>query len=638
MYDSHFHHRDDHDELPNALSSHLNARLANRNEDDDNDDDDDDDDDVPLGGEASGGLIETMSDDDVNGSRSLNVSSTSEGDDDNNDVAPELVNQKPLQTPPITPIKRQISHQDSIDQRISYGRNDHSSTKSYDDLILNSNFCSTIQNWLRDSMNIQSNHQGMHRDKPWTKSARPWALDRLQRDIERFHRLNDHVSALEASKKMLKNGFLDYHQHAEHIVNILNICAQSYSKINQYYRSIQYSTEALQFNRTDSSALICRAKAFENETFLLLSYADYARIPSTDLHYQSSKTACDRLSIELKSTEGDQWRAKLPKESDGDDACYLLYTQTRDNYTEANAYDWYRQRGNQLYLDACFVLAIRCYTHCIQLRPDVAAAYANRAACYLKVFEPRKALDDCKKSLNIDSNNVRALYRKACAHKMLADSSAYQMTLEDLIKLQPNNQTILAEYFSHQNEQIPRKMRRLRSNPTDNSLSTNSNSQLTTQSTIELPLTYNELEEIRAKKTPQFTAATRYQFTQQLDALKSDDMKNVCSFILRLPTKGLFKVATNASVKLIEMIVLATRTMINAEKQFQQEHKSTILPFSYLKMSFDLLIELTTLPRLDSNLLMIDQHCRAVLDDLLTYAASISTILNDVSKLERLRK
>jgi hypothetical protein len=37
---------------------------------------------------------------------------------------------------------------------------------------------------------------------------RPYSLDRLQRDIERYQRLNDFKNATEASKKMLKNGVL----------------------------------------------------------------------------------------------------------------------------------------------------------------------------------------------------------------------------------------------------------------------------------------------------------------------------------------------------------------------------------------------------------------------------------------------
>ncbi len=247
--------------------------------------------------------------------------------------------------------------------------------------------------------------------------------------------------------------------------------------------------------------------------------------------------------------------------------------------------------------------------------------------------------------MEIDPKNIRALYRKAGAYKMLLNDSLYRTTLKTLIKLQPNNQTILSEYYSSRHEPIPRKMRRLRAYPTDtnqNSTSISSSSEMKNSPTtmiIEKPhLSYEELEEIRSKKLLPFSPNTCYQFTQQLNTLKSDDLKTACSLILRLPPKNLFKIANTASVKLIETIVHTCRTMIEAEKRYQQEHKSSILPFSYITFSFNLLIELTTLPRLDSNLLMIDSNSRASLDDLISYSSSISTILHDVNKLDRLRK
>ncbi len=43
------------------------------------------------------------------------------------------------------------------------------------------------------------------------------------------------------------------------------MCAQCYSKTNDHIRTIQFATEALQYNKTDTTALICRAKAFEND-------------------------------------------------------------------------------------------------------------------------------------------------------------------------------------------------------------------------------------------------------------------------------------------------------------------------------------------------------------------------------------
>jgi hypothetical protein len=104
----------------------------------------------------------------------------------------------------------------------------------------------------------------------------------------------------------------DYHQHAEHIVNTLVACAQCYSKTNDHIRAIQFTTEALQYNKKDSNALIYRAKAFENEKLyvlinrkntknvffwyfsLLFSYADYARIPASDYSYPTAQQACER--------------------------------------------------------------------------------------------------------------------------------------------------------------------------------------------------------------------------------------------------------------------------------------------------------------------------------------------------------
>jgi hypothetical protein len=237
---------------------------------------------------------------------------------------------------------------------------------------------------------------------------------------------------------------------------------------------------------------------------------------------------------------------------------------------------------------------------------------------------------------------------------MLSNDSLYRTTLKSLLKIQPNNQTILSEYYTSRHEQIPRKMRRLRTNPTDTTTTTNNNNNNTTSVSSssssdiktskssmiieENNLSYEELEKIRLKKVLPFSVNTRYQFTQQLNILKSHDIKGACLLILRLPSKGLLKITSGATPKLIETIVNACRTMVYAEKRYQQDHKSSILPFSYITFSFNILIELTTLPRLDSTILMINENCRASLDDLLSYYSSISSIFNDVSKLERLRK
>jgi hypothetical protein len=275
MLDHYLHHPDDMNRFQHDVQYQLSSLdpEVDAHQDDGNDADNDDDDDMQLGDEADAGLSEHMSDDDGHVSHSFNVSPTAE-DDDNE--PPELIDQKPLTTPPFSPPTnyrepldlRQgyqvnntynrtdfsaVSNEPNMDddpplrststkhasppQRIvritpvsirsgltafscfknNNNRNDgtvaqttrSSASDVHHDQISSSNFGSIIQSWLRDTVQLETDRRPTsHHTRPWSKSVRPWSLDKLQRDIERFNRLRDFGNAIEASKKMLKNGIL----------------------------------------------------------------------------------------------------------------------------------------------------------------------------------------------------------------------------------------------------------------------------------------------------------------------------------------------------------------------------------------------------------------------------------------------
>ena len=228
-------------------------------------------------------------------------------------------------------------------------------------------------------------------------------------------------------------------------------------------------------------------------------------------------------------------------------------------------------------------------------------------------FQPTKAIVDCEMVLKDDKSNFSSWYHKASAYKMLHNHHLYEITLRECIKLQPHNQIILSEYYSCRHENVPRKKRRIRMNL------------ISSKSIKETSLSYEELEYIRLNNI------------YLNSSINSDNIKEQCSFILHLPEKNLLQSLNCTTMHLVEVIIQISRIMIHAEQQYQQEHKSSVLPFSYIRFCFDILIELTKVPQLDHALSMIDENYRYLLDELLSYYWSMSSIFKDVEQLNCLK-
>jgi len=136
-------------------------------------------------------------------------------------------------------------------------------------------------------------------------------------------------------------------------------------------------------------------------------------------------------------------------------------------------------------------------------------------------------------------------------------------------------------------------------------------------------LSYEQLEQIRLEEIFPSSA---------FDLQNSNDIKDQCWFILHS-----FQLIDLVTKPLIELVVNVSRMMIQAEQYYQKEHITKILPFSYIKFCFNILIQLTTLPEIDRALSMLDENSRKLLEDLLEYYSSISSIFSDVEKLNRLK-
>ncbi len=80
-----------------------------------------------------------------------------------------------------------------------------------------------------------------------------------------------------------------------------------------------------------------------------------------------------------------------------------------------------KDRGNAEFNAGRFQNAVKYYSEAIQMKPDEASLYSNRAAAYLKTREFRQALDDAKKAIALDKHFCKAYNRAATAACNLGD-------------------------------------------------------------------------------------------------------------------------------------------------------------------------------------------------------------------------
>ena len=75
-----------------------------------------------------------------------------------------------------------------------------------------------------------------------------------------------------------------------------------------------------------------------------------------------------------------------------------------------------RFKGNEFMREKDFAEAIKCYTKAIDLNPNEAATYSNRAMAYLKMKVYPKVIEDANKAIELDPVYVKAYHRRGKAY------------------------------------------------------------------------------------------------------------------------------------------------------------------------------------------------------------------------------
>ncbi|KAI3369688.1 hypothetical protein L3Q82_024532 [Scortum barcoo] len=243
--------------------------------------------------------------------------------------------------------------------------------------------------------------------------------------------------------------------------------AASYLKDGNCGECVKDCNMSLELHPFNVKSLLRRAAAYEALERYRLAYVDYKTALQIDCNIAAAHDGTNRMTKALTEADGLSWREKLPpiptvplsvREK-------LSQTTTAANATQPNSTDKQngtrqtdkptpsekdikkaqalKDEGNALVKKGEHKKAIEKYTQSLKHNPAEITTYTNRALCYLSVKQYRDAVRDCDEALVIDSSNVKALYRRAQAHKELKDTKACVDDLNNLLKVEPKNTAAL---------------------------------------------------------------------------------------------------------------------------------------------------------------------------------------------------
>ncbi|PIN16562.1 Thioredoxin [Handroanthus impetiginosus] len=109
-----------------------------------------------------------------------------------------------------------------------------------------------------------------------------------------------------------------------------------------------------------------------------------------------------------------------------------------------------RARGNDLFKSERFTEACLAYGEGLRLDPSNSVLYCNRAACWFKLGQWERSVDDCNQALRIQPNYTKALLRRAASNSKLERWSEAVRDYEVLRRELPNDNEVAESLFHAQ--------------------------------------------------------------------------------------------------------------------------------------------------------------------------------------------
>ncbi|KAL9145794.1 hypothetical protein ABFS82_13G067600 [Erythranthe guttata] len=109
-----------------------------------------------------------------------------------------------------------------------------------------------------------------------------------------------------------------------------------------------------------------------------------------------------------------------------------------------------RARGNDLFKSERFTEACSAYGEGLKIDPSNSVLYCNRAACWFKLGQWERSVDDCNQALRIQPNYIKALLRRAASNNKLERWSEAVRDYEVVRRELPDDNDVAESLFHAQ--------------------------------------------------------------------------------------------------------------------------------------------------------------------------------------------
>ncbi|KAI6189640.1 hypothetical protein M3Y97_00030500 [Aphelenchoides bicaudatus] len=117
-------------------------------------------------------------------------------------------------------------------------------------------------------------------------------------------------------------------------------------------------------------------------------------------------------------------------------------------------------KGNEAFKKGDYPTAIKHYTEAVKRNPENHIIYSNRAACFTKLMEFQRAIDDCDICIKKDPKFLKAHLRKGGALQAMHEYGRAQKCYEDALAIEPSNREAMDGLIScNRNNTNPEKSR-----------------------------------------------------------------------------------------------------------------------------------------------------------------------------------